>query len=167
MTEDVFSTSVFSSSTCEKINYFLNRYETKRSAIIPILHVIQDTDGWVQEKHIDALEKDYGLHRVHVREVLTFYTAFHREAPRPFHIQFCDNLVCCMVGAKEVMEKIRQRIENHEKQTGKPSPFGLRGVPCLGWCGEAPAMLVNKERHLNLTPDNIDAVLDQYNLAQK
>lgn len=153
---------VFSASTREKINHFLNRYETKRSAIIPILHLIQDTDGWVQEHHIDALEKDYGLHRVHVREVLTFYTAFHRSVPKPFHIQFCDNLVCCMVGAKEVMEKIEKRIENHETKTGKPSPFGLRGVPCLGWCGDAPVMLVNKEQHLNINLENIDSILDKY-----
>ncbi len=153
---------VFSASTREKINGFLNRYETKRSAIIPILHLIQDTDGWVQEQHIDALEKDYGLHRVHVREVLTFYTAFHREKPKPFHIQFCDNLVCCMTGAKEVMEKIEEQIANHQKKTGKESPFGLRGVPCLGWCGDAPAMLVNKERHLNVTVENIDGILNKY-----
>ena len=153
--------SVFSAGLQEKINGFLTRYETRRSAILPVLHVIQDECGFVTEEHIDALENDFQLHRVQVREVLTFYTAYRKAAPADFTIQFCNNIVCCMMGSDEVIEKIEHHISAYEK-AGKKAPFSVEGVPCLGVCDGAPAMLVNKDRHLKVTLENIDATLSKY-----
>jgi NADH-quinone oxidoreductase subunit E len=153
--------SVFSKTLQDKIQHYLNRYETKRSAILPVLHEIQDECGWIQPKHIEALETEYGLHRVHVREVASFYSMYRLEEPKPLRIYFCDNIVCTMMGAKKVMDKIQTHIKNTEK-SGKPCKFSLQGVPCLGVCDGAPAMLVNKERHLKVNIDNIDQILKQY-----
>lgn len=152
----------FSPSLQEKIKHFLGRYETRRSAILPILHAIQDELGWVEEKHIEALHDEYGLDRVHVREVFTFYTAYHKQRPRKFHIQFCDNIVCCMMGAREAMAKIEAHIKKYEDKMGNDAPFGMIGVPCLGVCDGAPAMLVNKDRYLKVTCDHVDEVLKKY-----
>jgi NADH-quinone oxidoreductase subunit E len=156
------SNSAFSSGLVEKIKKELARYETKRSAILPILHAIQDECGWVQEKHIDDLEKSYGINRVHVKEVLTFYKAYRQEAPRKYEIEFCDNIVCCMMGANEAMAKIEGHIQALEAKMGENAPFRLKGVPCLGVCDQAPAMLVNKDRHHKVTVDNVDQVLSKY-----
>jgi NADH:ubiquinone oxidoreductase subunit E len=156
------SQGVFSSEVQSKITHYLERYETKRSSIIPILQFLQDTYGWVSEQHIDALESQYGLHRVHIKEVLTFYKAFHQEKPRKYHIQFCDNIVCCMMGAGDAMDKIASRIEALEKELGEDCPFEMIGVPCLGVCDGAPAMLVNKDRYLNVTSDKVDEILSKY-----
>jgi NADH-quinone oxidoreductase subunit E len=150
--------TVFSPGMHEKIKAELSRYETKRSSILPILHALQDEYGWVQDKHIDALEGLYDLHRVHIKEVLTFYKAYRQQPPKKFEIEFCDNIVCCMMGAKEAMEK----IERHIEKQGDNSPFAMKGVPCLGVCDQAPAMLVNKDRHHKVTADKVDGVLSKY-----
>jgi NADH:ubiquinone oxidoreductase subunit E len=153
---------VFSSAMQDVIKKELTRYETKRSSILPILHAIQDECGWVQDKHIDTLESVYGLSRVQIKEVLTFYKAYRQEKPRKHPIQFCDNIVCCMMGAKEVMEKIQGHIDRLEKTKGEDAPFEMIGVPCLGVCDQAPAMLVNKDRHHKVTVDNVDQILSKY-----
>jgi NADH-quinone oxidoreductase subunit E len=150
---------IFTSDIREKIQRELERYETPRSAILPVLHLIQDQYGWIQPVHVEGLEKEFGLPRVQVQEVATFYSMYRLEPAKPLRILFCDNLVCCMMGAKEVMDKIHARIEvlPHNE-----NPFSLQGVPCLGVCDGAPAMLVNKDRHLRVTPDTVDAILDTY-----
>lgn len=149
---------VFSAKLQDKIKSELTRYETKRTAILPILHAIQDEEGWVQEKHIDALEAHYDIHRVHVKEVLTFYKTYRQNAPKPYEIEFCDNITCCMLGARESMEKIQAHID----RLGDKSPFHMKGVPCLGVCDQAPAMLVNKDRHHKITADKVNETLSKY-----
>ena len=63
----------FSSGLQDKINGYLTRYETKRSAILPVLHAIQDELGWISDENVAALQQHYQLHQVEVKEVLTFY----------------------------------------------------------------------------------------------
>jgi NADH:ubiquinone oxidoreductase subunit E len=154
--------TVFSPAIQDLIKKELTRYETKRSSILPILHAIQDEYGWVQEKHIEALESTYGLNRIQMKEVLTFYKAYYQEKPRKHPIQFCDNIVCCMMGAKDVMKKIEGHIERLQEKMGDDAPFEMIGVPCLGVCDQAPAMLVNKDRHHKVTIENVDQILSKY-----
>lgn len=154
--------SVFSAPIQEKIKHYLGRYETKRSSILPILHAIQDEYGWIKDEHVEGLDKEFGLPRVHVREVLTFYSMYRQKPVRKFQVLFCNNLVCHMMGATSVMDRIQSHIKKYEKMSGKEVPFSLEGVPCLGVCDGAPAMLVNKDRHLLVTKENIDGILQKY-----
>lgn len=158
--------SIFSSNLQNKIKHYLSRYETRRSAILPILHEIQDECGWIKPEHIEALEKEYDLHRVHVQEVATFYSMYRLEEPKPFRIYFCDNIVCTMMGANKVMDKIKAHIKKSETG-GKESVFSLKGVPCLGVCDGAPAMLVNKNRYLKVNTDNVEDILSNYESGAK
>lgn len=153
--------SVFSAQVREQIDQLIGRYETKRSAILPILHAIQDEYGWVNEDQVEELHEKYGLDRVHVREVITFYSLYHDEPVAKYQILLCNNLVCCMFDADAVIDKIKARIEQYHAK-GQESPFSVEGVPCLGVCDGAPAMLVNKDRYLKVTTDNVDEILDKY-----
>lgn len=153
--------SYFSPELREKIEHFLGRYETRRSAILPILHAIQDSCGWIQEEHMEALEREYDLSRVQVKEVATFYSMYRLKEPKKFRILFCDNIVCTMMGAKKSMAAIKA-VEAAYTKAGRDCPFSLEGVPCLGVCDGAPAMLVNKERHLLVDENKVKAIMAQY-----
>ncbi len=150
--------SLFSPEIRQKIEHYLQRYETRRSAILPILHCIQDEYGWVKEEHVLALEEHYQLPRVQVEEVLTFYSMYRQQEPKQFRLMLCDNLVCTMMGYKEVDSAIRGHLQEYQHK-GKDCPFSLEKVPCLGVCDGAPAMLINKTRHLNLDANNVVAIL--------
>lgn len=154
--------SVFSSEMKQKIDAYLTRYETRRSAILPVLHAIQDECGWIKEEHIQELHDTYKLDRVHVKEVITFYDIYKDEPTRKFTLRFCDNFTCRMLGSKDAIHKIEGVIEKLEKEMGDDCPFSLEKFPCLGKCDGAPVMLVNKERVENVTADRVEEVLSKY-----
>lgn len=153
--------AIFSEEISTQIRAYLDRYETKRSAILPVLHLIQDNYEWIQPQHIDALESEFGLSRVHVQEVASFYSMYRLEKPKPFRILVCDNLVCTIAGAQKTMTCIRKHMQAIE-EAGRECPFSLEGVPCLGVCDGAPAMLVNKERFLKVNEANVETILSKY-----
>ena len=153
--------SVFSKELQDKIESYLKRYETRRSAILPILHSIQDECEWIRPDHIQALEDEYQLSKVQVQEVATFYSDYRLEKPAKYRIQFCNNMVCQMLGGDEVMDSIKaymKKLPGNEQG----EVMSMKGVPCLGVCDGAPAMLVNKDRHLKVTQDNFEAILKKY-----
>lgn len=153
--------SVFSDGLRKVIDGYLTRYETRRSAILPVLHAIQDEKGYVSEADIDELDGKYELPRVEVREVLTFYSMYRTEPPAKYQVLFCDNIVCRIMGSAEAIACIEKK-QHAMEQAGQKDVISVQGVPCLGVCGGAPAMLVNKDRHLNVTEQNVEGILDRY-----
>jgi NADH:ubiquinone oxidoreductase subunit E len=154
--------SIFSDGLKKRIEGYLGRYETKRSSILPILHAIQDEQGWIKPEAIEELDKTYGLSRVHVKEVITFYDIYKDEPVRPFQIRFCNAFTCLMLGSREAVARIEEHIAKYEAQIGDDAPFSCESFPCLGKCDGAPVMLVNKERIEKVTVDKVDAVLARF-----
>lgn len=145
-----------------KVEKLLNRYETKRSSILPILHTIQEEYRCISEEHVDLLHSKYGLDRIHVKEVITFYDIYKQKKLRKYHLRFCNNITCMMLGSRECIGKIKKIIAAQEKEMGEDAPFGIEEFPCLGKCDGAPVMLVNKDREECVTVDNVEEVLAKY-----
>ena len=154
--------SVFSEGLRKKIEHYLTRYETRRSAILPVLHCIQDEHGWIKPEHIEELHEKYELNRVHVKEVISFYDIYKDKPTRKFVIRFCQNITCTMLGAKDSIHRIEGHIAKLEKELGDDTPFQLEKFPCLGKCDGAPVMLINKERLEYATADKVDAMLERF-----
>ncbi|KAB8029898.1 NAD(P)H-dependent oxidoreductase subunit E [Fluviispira multicolorata] len=156
---------VFSPELIKIIEGFLNRYETKRSSILPILHAIQDEKDWISDEDVDTLEKSFGLSAVDVREVLTFYTMYRQQPPKPYRFEVCKSISCWLMGANDTIKTLRLEIEKAEKE-GRPLPFEIHGVECLGQCGYAPSTLINKDRHNNVTSEKALQLLKEYSAKE-
>ncbi len=154
--------SVFSDELNDKIKGYCERYETRRSAILPALHAIQDEKGWISPEAVEELESSYKLNRVHVKEVITFYDIYHDTPQRKFIVRACGNISCSMLGAQKAIDKIKERIGVLEKSMGEDCPFSLEVFPCLGKCDGAPVMMVNKDRVEHVTVDKVDELLSKY-----
>ena len=154
--------SVFSQELQKKIDHFLKRYETPRSAILPVLHAIQDEMGWIKPEAVEELHDKYKLDRVQVKEVITFYDIYKDKPTRKFMIRYCKNITCTMMGAKEAICRIEEHIEKLDQAMGEDGPFQLEKFPCLGKCDGAPVMLVNKERIEHATVDKTDGILSKF-----
>ena len=157
--------SYFSPELKKLIESFLTRYETKRSSILPILHAIQDEKDWISDKDVEALEKEFQLSSVDVREVLTFYTMYRQSPPKPYRFEICKSISCWLMGANDTIKAVKQEIEKAEKE-GKSLPFEVHGVECLGQCGFAPSTLINKDRHNNVTPERALELIREYNTKE-
>lgn len=154
--------SVFSEPLRKKIESYLTRYETRRSAILPVLHAIQDELGWIQPEHIEELHERYELDRVHVKEVISFYDIYKDEPTRKFVLRFCNHMTCGMLGSRAAIKRIEGHIARLEQAMGEDCPFQLEKFPCLGKCDGAPVMLVNKERFERVTEDKVDEILSKF-----
>ena len=150
--------AVFSDGLKKRIDGYLTRYETRRSAILPVLHAIQDEHGWVSEAQVEELHATYGLDRIQVKEVITFYDIYKDEPTKKYMLRFCSQFTCMMLGANEAIQKIEAKID----AMGEACPFQLEKFPCLGKCDGAPVMLVNKERVEKVTADKVDQILAKY-----
>lgn len=151
----------FSADLRKAIEGYLKRYETKRSGILPILHAIQDEKDWISDEDVEELEKSFGLSAVDVREVLTFYAMYRKSPPEPYRFHVCNSISCWLMGAEKTIHAIQERIEG-AKKAGKPIPFEVKAVECLGVCGYAPAAFINKDRHLNVTPELALKLIEDY-----
>lgn len=151
----------FSSQLAKTIESYLTRYETKRSSILPILHAVQDERDWISDKDVEELEKSFGLSAVEIREVLTFYTMYRKHPPKPYRFDVCISVSCWLEGSQKTIEAIQERLDVAEK-AGMPLPFEVHPVECLNVCGYAPVALINKDRHLNVTPALALQLIEDY-----
>lgn len=154
--------SHFSPELNKIIEAYITRFETVRSSILPILHAIQDEKEWISDSDINALEKEYKLSSVDVREVLTFYTMYRQAPPKPYRFEVCKSISCWLMGANKTIAAIKTEIKKAE-DAGLPLPFEVHGVECLGQCGFAPSTLINKDRHNNVTPERALELIQEYN----
>ncbi|MES2614334.1 MAG: NAD(P)H-dependent oxidoreductase subunit E [Bdellovibrionota bacterium] len=157
--------SYFSDELKKIIEGYLLRYETKRSSILPILHAIQDEKDWISDADVEALEKEFELSAVDIREVLTFYTMYRQKPPKPYRFEVCKSISCWLMGANKTIAAVKLDIENAEKE-GRPLPFEVHAVECLGQCGYAPSTLINKDRHNNVTPERALELIREYSAKE-
>lgn len=141
----------FNQETLDFIKKECERYETKRSAIIPCLYEIQRQQGWASPEAIKALAEVTDIPVAQIEEVVTFYTMFNKQPVAKLHVQVCTNISCCMLGGRELSNHI---CKTFNVKTGEISTDGMvtvSNVECLGSCDTAPMMQINDAYHENLT----------------
>lgn len=151
----------FSEDLKSAIEKYLTRYETKRSSILPILHAIQDEKDWISDEDVEVLESEFGLPAVDVREVLTFYSMYRKEPPKPWRFEVCNSISCWLMGSEKTLAAIEERIAEAAKN-GEEIPFSCREVECLGLCGKGPVGFINKDRQESVTPERALELIEEY-----
>jgi NADH-quinone oxidoreductase subunit E len=148
---------------------------SKRSATLPLLHIVQHKFGYISAQAIDWVAAKLDLQPIKVLEVVTFYPGFRQSAPGKFHIRVCRTLSCAMGGSHELMEKLceltgidRSESDSHHHPI-TVSPCGKWSVEfaeCLASCGTAPVCMVNDDFHDGVAPDKAQALLESYANSQ-
>ena len=137
----------------------LTRYESRESALIPALFEAQKVFGWISREVIDLLAMEMDIPVSRVSEVAHFYTMFNKKPVGKYHIQVCTNISCAMVGAREIVEVICQKIGVKPDEISRDEKFTVSAVECLGACGYAPMAQINDAYHEHLTNDKLDKLL--------
>lgn len=151
----------FQPATAEKVEFWLAKYppDRCRSAVIPLLWLVQKQDGWVSEPAIRHVAQRLDMSVVRVLEVATFYTMFHLHPVGRHHLQLCGTTPCMLRGAEGLKDVCHRRIG--PKHT--PTADGLLSweeVECLGACVNAPVVAIDDYYHEDLTPETLEARLD-------
>ncbi|MEP6714798.1 MAG: NAD(P)H-dependent oxidoreductase subunit E [Terriglobia bacterium] len=141
---------------------FLNKYPAgqKRSAMIPMLIYGQDEVGSITDELVEEVAKRVGVTALQVNEVVGFYSMLHRKPMGKYHVQVCTNISCLLVGGMELYDQACKKLGIGHKQVTADGRVSLEEVECIGACSWAPAMQVNYDFYHDVTPQQLDKLLD-------
>jgi NADH-quinone oxidoreductase subunit E len=139
----------------------LTRYPTKMAACIPLLHLCQEQNGFVDDDIVTFVSHRLDLPPAHVKGVVTFYTLFNQHKVGKHQVWICRTLPCALRGANEMLHHCEKKLGVHAGETTTDGKITLRTAECLAACAGAPMMQVDKDYHENLTPDRVDALLEK------
>ena len=152
----------FSPQVIEEMQSHVAKYpaDRKRSALIPLLFVIQRERGYVDNQGVNFLAQFLDLQVTDVWETVTFYSMFNLHPVGRHHIQICKTLSCRVMGEPQITEHICNRLGIHSGETTADGKFTVSLVECLGSCGTAPMMQIGFDYHEDLTTEKVDKILD-------
>lgn len=154
--------TVFAPALLAKFDALRRQYppEMKTSLVLPLLHCVQDANGYVTEADAAAIADYIGMPPIQVVEALTWYTMFDREPQGRYVIKVCRNIACSLRGSEQVLDHLQQKLGIGVGETTPDGKFTLKTVECLASCGTAPAMQVNRTYHEQLDAAKLDRILE-------
>ncbi len=149
----------FSPEIEAEIDKHLSKYPVMRSAILPLMFIVQRERGYLDPPGVTYLAKRLGLRITDIWEVATFYSMIHTEPIGRYHIQICKTLSCKIMGEPRITEHVCDKLGIKPGQTTADGQFTVSLVECLGSCGTAPMLQVGFDYYENLTPERVDQIL--------
>lgn len=127
-----------------KAQAVMDRYPGPRSAILPLLWMGQEADGFVSPETAEQVAELLGLPLGEVESVLSFYTMFRRRPAAGCRLQVCRSLACSMHGADEILEAVEAATGVAAGEQSADDAFSIEVVECIAACDHAPAYLFNE-----------------------
>jgi len=136
------------------------RYPKPRSALLPLLHLVQSEDGYVTEDGIEFCAQTLGISEAEVTGVSTFYTQYKREPAGEYHVGVCINTLCAVMGGDQIWSELSEHVGvGHDKAT-EDGKVSLERIECNAACDFAPVMMVNWEFFDNMDPEKAKQLVD-------
>lgn len=148
------------STTIDEMRELASRYPQARSALLPMLHLVQSVDGRISPAGVKACAEVLGITPAQVSGVATFYTMYKRRPAGKHHVGVCTTALCAVMGGDALLEHVSDKLGVAPGETTADGTFSLEAVECNAACDFAPVMMVNWEFMDNMTPEKADQLLD-------
>jgi NADH:ubiquinone oxidoreductase subunit E len=134
----------------------------ERDTLLEVLHIAQESYGYLPELALGWIAQEFKIPKKEVFEAATFYSMFSLKPEAKYVISACDCLSCYLNDGEAVLEALRKaaNIPNGETSS-EDGLFSLRVVPCLGLCDLAPAIMINQDRYVLLTPEKAHHIISE------
>jgi NADH-quinone oxidoreductase subunit E len=157
--EPTATASTFDELTHQRVKEIIGRYPQSRSALLPMLHLVQSVEGYVSQQGIEFCAEQLALSTAEVSAVATFYTMYKRRPGGEHLVSVCTNTLCAALGGDEIYRSVcttlgsadsngRVKPLRHEQTVGEPGTTGsitVEHAECLAACDLAPVIQVNYE----------------------
>jgi NADH-quinone oxidoreductase subunit E len=151
-------------TTYDELRQIAARYPQARSGLLPMLHLVQSTEGRVTAEGIEACADILGISAAEVSGVATFYTMYKRRSVGDYHVGVCTNTLCAVMGGDAIFERLKEHLGVGNDETTEDAPglksVTLEHVECNAACDFAPVMMVNWEFMDNMTPQSATDLVD-------
>lgn len=153
-----------SSERMAEVDAWVAKYpaEEPQSAVMRALMLAQEEHGHLTQPVIAAIADYLKMPEIAVYEVATFYSMYKLHPAGKHTIGVCCSFACKLRGSDEFLACLSKKLDVAVGETTADKCFTLRKVECLGACNGGPVAQIDKDYHENLTPENIDAILDKY-----
>jgi NADH-quinone oxidoreductase subunit E len=138
----------------------IGRYPRTRSALLPLLHLVQAEEGFVSEDGIEFCAEQLGLAHAEVTAVVSFYTMYKRRPPGEFHVGVCTNSLCAVMGGDAIFADLQEHLGVGNDETTADGKVSLEHLECNAACDYAPVVMVNWEFFDNMTPQSARDLVD-------
>jgi len=130
------------------------RYPQPRSALLPLLHLVQSQDGYLTKAGIAFCARQLGLTDAEVTAVATFYSMYRRTPAGEYLVGVCTNTLCAIMGGDAILETLESELGVHAGQTTGDGLITLEHIECNAACDYAPVVMVNWEFFDNQSPSS-------------
>jgi NADH-quinone oxidoreductase subunit E len=152
--------SKLSDTTLAELRELAGRYPEARSALLPMLHLVQSVEGRVTPEGIEACADVLGLTGAEVSAVATFYTMYKRRPVGEYHVGVCTNTLCAIMGGDLIFERLRSHLQVGNDETTEDGKITLEHLECNAACDYAPVIMVNWEFFDDMTPESATRLVD-------
>ena len=152
--------SHFRSDIRQRAEELVALYPRPRSAMLPMLHLAQEQDGYLSDEGMAEVAELTGTTPAEVRGTASFYDMFHLEPVGKFVVGVCTNIACLLAGGEEFLEHASFKLGCAVGSTTDDGLFTLEETECLADCDRAPVVQVNHRYMRTTTPDAFDAMVD-------
>ena len=145
----------------EKLQEIFSQHNRTRDSLIPILQDVQGELGYLPPEAMDAAAKHCRVSPVELYGVATFYAQFKFTPVGKHRIMICQGTACHVMGGGRVLEEVQNQLNVQTGETTEDMMFTLETVACIGACALAPAMVVNKDTHGKVKPEQVAEIIDE------
>jgi NADH-quinone oxidoreductase subunit E len=138
----------------------IGRYPRSRSALLPLLHLVQSEEGYVSPQGIELCAEILDLTTAEVAAVATFYTQYKRHPGGDYLVGVCTNTLCAIMGGDEIFARLKEHLGVGHDETTDDGTITLEHLECNAACDYAPVMMVNWEFFDNQTPQSAIELVD-------
>jgi len=148
------------SSLDSQASEIIKRYPvSKRSAAMPLLHLVQETFGHISRESMEWIAAHLGLEAVQILELVTFYPMYRQEPVGKYHIKVCRTLPCALNGGEATCDHLLKKLGVKLDEATSDGKFTVSHVECIASCGTAPVIQINDDLYEGVTPQKADEIL--------
>jgi NADH-quinone oxidoreductase subunit E len=138
----------------------IGQYPGSRSALLPLLHLVQSEEGYVSEDGIEYCARQLGLTEADVTGVVSFYTMYKRRPVGEYHVGVCTNTICGVLGGYQILAELHEHLGVDDDEVTPDGRVSLEHLECNAACVYAPVVMVNWEFFDNQTPASARQLAD-------
>ena len=138
-------TFAFTKENKTRYDNYLTRYDDVESALLPVLHLAQEQNGWLSESVVNTVSEMMTIPHIKIKEVISFYDMFYDHPTAENIIQVCTNISCSMNGGRKLHKDLLDHFKTNNMQPTKDGKVYIQKMECLGACEMAPCMRINND----------------------
>jgi NADH-quinone oxidoreductase subunit E len=144
----------------ERAGEIIARYPRPRSALLPLMHLVQAEEGYVSDDGLGYCADRLGLTKADVAATVSYYTMFKRHPVGEYHVGVCTNTLCAVLGGDQILATLREHLGVGDNEPTPDGKVSVEHVECNAGCDFAPVVMVNWEFFDNMTPDSARKLVD-------